>query len=315
MSDKLSALQELAIPFPIPASFRRQARAYASQYFTQNAQERTYFNTLVVLVADAYFRLLGFETNLTKPERWNAARRLWSEANELELLGLGNLECLVIATGQKSVILPPESLSDELQRGVAHRIGYLFVEIASSEKAATLVGFLPAFHLETKDAEVTIADLQSMDDLIDYLAQQEASSLAEIVQTNDLTREFAEKKITYLRNWLNNVYEADWEPSMRDLKTATCKKKLQLAGQVFEMQLSVSQSNDELILVRVIVQGESGSLPRGMQVSVPDESDIYTETVNEAADLISIPLELSSGEKFWVELRIGETFIREYFIA
>jgi hypothetical protein len=315
MSDKLSALQELAIPFPIPASFRRQARAYASQYLTQNAQERTYFNTLVVLVADAYFRLLGFETNLTKPERWNAAGRLWSEANELELLGLGNLECLVIATGQKSVILPPESLSDELQRGVAHRIGYLFVEIASSEKAATLVGFLPAFHPETKDAEVALADLQSMDDLIDYLAQQEASSLAGIVQTNDLTREFAEKKITYLRNWLNNVYEADWEPSMRDLKTATCKKKFQLAGQVFEMQLSVSQSNDELILVRVIVQGESGSLPRGMQVSVPDESDIYTETVNEVADLISIPLELSSSEEFWVELRIGETFIREYFIA
>lgn len=307
MSDKLNVLQELAIPFPIPASFRRQARAYASQYFTQDAQERTYFNTLVVLVADAYFRLLGFETNLTKPERWNAARRLWSEASELELRGLGNLECRVIATGQQTVILPPESLSN--------RIGYLFVEIASSEKAATLVGFLPAFHPETTDAEVTIADLQSMDDLIDYLAQQEASSLAEIVQTNDLEREFAEKKITYLRNWLNNVYEADWEPSTRDLKTATCKKKLQLAGQVFEMQLSVSQSNDELILVRVIVQGESASLPRGMQVSVPDESDIYTETVNEPADLISIPLELSSGEEFWVELRIGETFIREYFIA
>ncbi|MBW4568240.1 MAG: DUF1822 family protein [Tolypothrix carrinoi HA7290-LM1] len=292
MSDKLNVLRELAIPFPVTVSFKRQARVYASQYFTQDAQQRIYFNTLAVLVADAYFRMLGFETNLAKPERWNAAYRLWNEANELELIGLGNLECRAIATGQQSVILPPESLSD--------RIGYLFVEIASSEKSATLIGFLPAFHPETTDAEVAIATLQSMDDLIDYLT---------------LTQEFAEKKLTYLRNWLNNVYEADWEPSMRDLRSATCKKKLQLAGQVFEMQLSVSQSNDELILVRVNVKSESGSLPRGMQVSVPDESDIYTETVNEAADLISIPLELSSGEEFWVELRIGETFIREYFIA
>ncbi|NMG08992.1 DUF1822 family protein [Brasilonema sp. UFV-L1] len=319
MSDKLNVLRKLAIPFPITASFRRQARGYASQYFTQQTQERSYFNSLAVLVADAYFRLLGFETNVTQPERWNAVRRLWSEANELELRGLGNLECCVIATEQQSVILPPESLSDELRRGVAYRIGYLFVEIASSEKSATLIGFLPAFHRETTDAEVAIADLQSMDDLIDYLTQQEASSLtdslAERVQTNDLTGEFAEKKITYLRNWLNNIYEADWEPSMRDLRSVTCKKNLQLAEQVFEIQLSVSQNNDELIFVRVNVQCKSGSLPRGMQVSVPDESDIYTETVNEAADLISIPLELSSGEEFWVELRLGETFIREYFIA
>jgi hypothetical protein len=299
MSDKLNVLRELAIPFPVTVSFKRQARIYASQYFTQDAQQRIYFNTLAVLIADAYFRMLGFETNLAKPERWNAAYRLWNEANELELIGLGNLECCVIATGQKSVILPPESLSN--------RIGYLFVEIASSEKSATLIGFLPAFHPETTDAEVAMsttgyayATLQSMDDLIDYLT---------------LTQEFADKKLTYLRNWLNNVYEADWEPSMRDLRSATCKKKLQLARQVFEMQLSVSQSNDELIFVRVNVKSESGSLPRGMQVSVPDESDIYTETVNETANLISIPLELSSGEEFWVELRIGETFIREYFIA
>ncbi|GAB1538726.1 hypothetical protein NUACC21_13900 [Scytonema sp. NUACC21] len=290
MSDKLNVLRELAIPFPVTASFRRQARAYASQYFTQDAQQRIYFKTLAVLIADTYFRMLGFETNLAKLERWNAVHRLWNEANELELLGLGNLECCVITTKQQSAILPYESLSDA--------IGYLFIEIASSEKSATLIGFIPAS--ETTDAEVAIADLQSMDDLIDYLT---------------LTQEFAEKKITYLRNWLNNIYEGDWEPSMRDLKTATCKKKLQLAGQVFEMQLSVSQSNDELIFVRVNVKSESVFLPRGMQVSVPDESDIYTETVNEAADLISIPLELASGEEFWVELRIGETLIREYFIA
>ncbi|MHC5733521.1 DUF1822 family protein [Nostoc sp.] len=322
MSDKLNLLRELAIPFPITVSFRRQAKAYASQYFTQDAQHRIYLNTLAVLVADAYFRMLGFETNLAKPERWNAAHRLWNEANELELIGLGNLECCVITTGQESVILPPENLSDRNSNLLGVRIGYLFVEISSSEKAATLVGFLPAFHPEIADEKVAMsttgyayADLQSMDDLIDYLAQQETSSLAETIDPNDLTREFAQTKITYLRNWLNNVYAAGWEPSMRDLRTATCKKKLQLSGQVFELQLSVSQSNDELILVRVIVQGESAALPRGMQVSVPDESEIYTETVNEPADLISIPLELSSGEEFWVELRIGETFMREYFIA
>ncbi|MDP5339310.1 MAG: DUF1822 family protein [Nodularia sp. (in: cyanobacteria)] len=305
MNDKLSVLRELAIPFPIPPSFRRQARVYASKYFTPAVQERVYLNTLAVFVADAYLRLLGFETNLSKPERWNVVNRLWSEANELELPGLGKLECCVIATEQESITIPSESLSDA--NDIC--IGYLFVEIASSQTAATLIGFLPAVHPEITDVEVPIADLQSMDDLADYLTP------AQTTQTNDLTREFAEKKITYLRNWLNNIYTADWEPSMRDLRGATCKKKLQLAGRVFNLQLSVSQDQDELILVRVIVQGENAYLPGGMQVSVPDESEIYTETVNEAADLISIPLELVSGEEFWVELRLGENSIREYFIA
>jgi hypothetical protein len=289
MNNNLNTLWDLAIPFPVTASFRQQARAYALQYFTQDTHERTYLNTLAVLVADAYFRLLNFQTNLTKAERWDAARRLWSEANELELLGLGNLECRVIEVGQQTVVLAPETWTD--------RIGYLFVEIASSEKVATLIGFLPAFDPETSGEEVAIANLKSIDEMIDYLAQREA------------------KKITYLRNWLNNIYEQDWEPAMRGLSGTTCKKKIQLAGQVFEMLLSVSHGSNGAIAVTVIVRCKSGFLPIGMQVSVPDESDIHTETVTTPADLISIPLEFSSGEEFWVELRMGEAFIREYFIA
>ncbi|MFL9458354.1 DUF1822 family protein [Tolypothrix bouteillei VB521301_2] len=325
MSGKLNALRELAIPFPIPPSFRQQARAYASQYFTESTQKRIYLNTLAVLVADAYFRLLGFETNMTAPERWNAAYRLWSEANELQLSELGNLECCVISTEQQDITIPLESLSgnsyfsetsgQERSRSNNACIGYLFVEIASTEKEAMLVGFLPVLHPEITNAEAIATHLQSMDDLIDYLAQQEITLLSGINQTDNLTREFAEKKITYLRNWLNNTYEVDWEPLTRDLRTATCKKKIQLAGQFFALQLSISQSNDKLILVRVIVQGERAALPIGMQVSVPDEDDIYTETVNELADLISIPLELSPGEEFWVELRLGEAWIKEFFIV
>jgi hypothetical protein len=312
MSDNLNSLRDLAVPFPVTASFRQQAKAYASQYFTPDTQQRIYFHTLALLTADTYLRLLGFETNITKPERWNAVVRLWSEANELELPGLGNLECCVIGREQQTITLPPEISTNN--------IGYLFVEVASSEKIATLVGFLPASHPETADTEFEIANLKSIDDLIDYLTQLEASPSTKIDPINDLTQEFAEKKITYLRNWLNNIYEGDWQPSMRDLKTITCNKKLQLAGQIFKIQLSVSEKpvsedNEELMLVRVIVQGESAALPKGMQVSVPDESDIYTETVNETADLISIPLELSKGEEFWVELRIEDSFIKEYFQA
>ncbi|PPJ62702.1 DUF1822 family protein [Cuspidothrix issatschenkoi] len=304
--DRLNVLQDLAIPFPITASFRHQARAYAAQYFIPNIQQRIYLHTLAVFVADAYFQILGFETNLNRPERWDVIKRLWSEANELELLGLGNLECCVIAREQEKIILPFDIVSNN--------IGYLFIEIADSEKEAVLMGFLPAF--DTKHEELQITDLQSVDDLIDSLSDKKTPLLAETAEIDEISLEFTEKKITYLRNWLNNIYEGDWQPATRDLRNATCKKNISLAGQIFKMQLSISQNNhDQLIFVTVTIQGENTFLPMGMQVSVPDESDIHTETVNETGDLIKIPLELSPDEEFWVELRIGETFIREYFIG
>lgn len=309
MNDKLNVLHDLAIPFPISASFRHQARAYAAQYFAPNIQQRIYLNTLAVFVADAYFQILGFQTNLNRPERWNAIQRLWSEANELELSGLGNLECCVIVKEQEKIILPSDISSNN--------IGYLFIEIADSEKEAMLIGFLPDFDTEAANEEVKITDLQSMDDLIDYLSDKETSLIGQTqtAEINNLSLEFTEKKITYLRNWLNNIYEGDWQPATRDLRNATCKKNIPLAGQIFKMQLSVSQPSEELVTVRVIVQSENTLLPMGMQVSVPDESDIYTKTVNESGDLIDIWLELSPNEEFWVELRLGETFDREYFIA
>jgi hypothetical protein len=102
---------------------------------------------------------------------------------------------------------------------------------------------------------------------------------------------------------------------MRNLRNAICKKNISLAGQIFKMQLSVGQPSEELVTVTVTIQSENTFLPMGMQISVPDESDIHTETVNKSGDLISIPLELSPGKEFWVELRIAESFIREYFIA
>ncbi|MBF2016064.1 MAG: DUF1822 family protein [Rivularia sp. T60_A2020_040] len=303
MSDKLN-LRELAIPVPIPASFRRQAQVYASQFFVQDVQKRIYRQTLALLAVDNYLRLLGFETNLNQPQRWNVINRLWSEVNELEIEELGILECCVINSEQ--FVLPQPQLSYQIN------IGYLFVEITNSDKTAILTGFFPALQ-EHEHREIAITDLISIDQFIDYLNEREASSSS--LEQNDLAQEFAKKKMIYLRNWLNHIYEGEWQPSVRDLQAVTCHKKLQLGGQVFDIQLAVSQSSEQLILVRIIIQSETNNLPIGMQVSVPDEADIYTETVNEIASLISIPLELAPNEEFWIELRYKDELIKEYFIA
>jgi Protein of unknown function (DUF1822) len=293
MIDQPSTSPDLAMPFPVTSAARRQARAYAAQYFIPDTH-KIYLNTLAVLVADNYLRLLNFQTNLAQPQRWNAADRLWGEASELELVGLGKIECRVILAGQAVIFLPPETWVD--------RIGYLFIEVATSEKVAKIVGFLPVVSLKIPKAEVTIKDLQSIDQMIDYLTDLENRSL----DTN---------QTTYLRSWLNNIYKMDWEPAIRNSSVATGQKKFLLAKQIFLIQISISQDSGKLVYVRVTVQAESGLLPKGLQVSVPDEHEIHTETVDELADLIVIPLEFMAGERFWIELRMEDDFIREYFIV
>lgn len=293
MIDQPSNSPDLSMPLPVGKIARRRARTYADQYFIPDTRE-IYLNTLSVLIADTYFQMLNFQTNLIRAERWNAAYRLWGEATELELVGLGNMECRTVWAGQTIIILPPDTWDD--------RIGYLFIEIAASEKVAKLVGFLPASSLRTPEAEVIINDLQSIDQMIDYLIDLENSS--------PVTHQ-----TTYLRSWLNNIYRMDWEPAMRDLSMATGQKKISLAKQVFVLQVSMSQGNDELICIRVTIRSESGFLPKGLKVSVPDEHEIHTEIVNRPADLIMIPLEFLDGEEFWVELQMGNDYIKEYFIV
>ncbi|MBF2063768.1 MAG: DUF1822 family protein [Calothrix sp. C42_A2020_038] len=320
MSDQLNRAPELAISLPIPGSFRQQAKAYALQYFIPDVRKRVYLQTLGLLAVNGYLHLLGFPTNLSAPERWNAAYRVWSEVNELELPGYGYLQCCAITPGQETAILTSECSLSQVNSCInkSDCIGYVFVEIANGEKTATLIGFLPFSGADANleiDTEIAIANLQPIDDLIDDLSGREASTAVNTNQFDDLTREFTKTKITYLRNWLNHIYEGEWQPSFRDLNTTTCKKKLQLAGRTLTIQLSVAAGSDRLTLVQVIVQAENTTLPQGLQVSVPDESEIYTETVNGVADMISIPLELSADEEFWVELRFQEQAIREYFIA
>jgi hypothetical protein len=297
MIDQPSKSPDLAMPFPITSAARRQARAYAAQYFISDTRE-IYLNTLTVLVADNYLRLLNFQTNLAQPQRWNAVDRLWNKASELELMGLGKIECRAVLAGQTVVFLPPETWVD--------RIGYLFIEVAVSEKVAELVGFLPAILLKIPDAEVVMANLQPIDQMIDHLTDLEEFTFP---------KEFVSYQTTYLKNWLNNIYEAGWEPALRDLSVTTGQKKISLSEQVFVLQIYISQGSDKLTGVRVNVRAESGFLPKGLQVSVPDENEIHMETVNEPADLIVIPLELLAGEEFWVDLQIGTDSIREYFIV
>ncbi len=308
MNDKLQILWDLAMPFPVTSLCRQQAKDYAEQYLAPSTQREIYVNTLSLLVADAYFRLLNFQTDLGMAKRWNAAFRLWTSATELGLGELGKIECRAISAAQKFVVLPPEAVYGD-------RIGYLFIEIDDSEKMARLLGFLPTIPDGVDPVEILLEDLMSMDEMIDYLAELESYCVNKVATVDELSQEFAAQKLIYLREWLNNAYIDGWQPVMRRLNTITGQKTIPLAGHLFDLQMAMSIDSNESTLVRLTVRNVVGLLPKGMMVLVPDEEEIYAETVSEPVDLVTIPMEFPKGATFWVELRLNEDFIREYFVT
>ena len=82
--------------------------------------------------------------------------RMCADVADLEVMGIGKLECRPVAPGAREYAIPPEVWLD--------RIGYAFVEIDLDARSATILGFTP-------QARATIApnQLRSPEDLIDRL--------------------------------------------------------------------------------------------------------------------------------------------------
>lgn len=170
---------DTSIPLWITQSARHQADVFARQQPNAQRAEQVYRNTLAVSVVNNYLKLLGIPTNVAASDSWNAIMRLVSDVGDLVVVGRGKLECRAVAAGAETCSVPLESQCD--------RVGYVIVRL-DSEQEATLLGFIDQVHAETLHLET----LRPISELPMYLAQQQP--------------------IVNLRQWLEGVYQLDWQP-------------------------------------------------------------------------------------------------------
>ncbi|MCU0541130.1 MAG: DUF1822 family protein [Oscillatoriaceae cyanobacterium Prado104] len=175
---------DLWVPLPITGDAKRLARQFANDIPNPQKAEQVYLNTLAVCTVNNYLRIVGIPTNLSAGDSWNPAARLLANVADLEVTGLGFLECRPMQKSASFCYVPPE-VQDE-------RIGYVVVQIDEEAGEAILLGFAATVESE----ELLVKDLGSIDDLLEYLTVP--------------TPQIAKQPID-LNRWLQNIFDAGWE--------------------------------------------------------------------------------------------------------
>ena len=178
MKSQTQTLEDLLIPMAITQEARFLAQEFAKEQPTPPKAEQVYFNTLAVCMVNNYLRILGIPTDLTAGDSWNPVVRLAFDVADLEVTGLGRLECRPLKSGSRKgeliapsevCYIPPEVQSD--------RIGYVAVSLDDEQQEATMLGFVKT----VATSELPLSQLQSIDQLLEYLAQLKESDISYIM--------------------------------------------------------------------------------------------------------------------------------------
>lgn len=312
-------IENSALPMPIAQMARRTAQQLASSMPTPQIAQRVCLNTLAVYVVNAYLQTIGIATDLDASDCWNPVVRLCADVADLEIAGVGRLECRPLRMHEQSCYIPPEVWSD--------RIGYVIVQIDESLQEANILGFTQTVATD----ELPIRELRPIEDLIDRLHQLMQPVVARV----------------NLSQWLNNIFETGWqtvesvlnpaEPSLAfsfrnadtlvptdieqpDIGIRRAKfidLGMQLAGQSVALIVEIRPESEKRtnILLQVHPTGSQIYLPPQLQLIVLDESGTtFLEAIARSADNY-IQLEFSGepGERFSVKVALGDVNIIEDF--
>ncbi|MFE1746975.1 DUF1822 family protein [Coleofasciculus sp. H7-2] len=322
-------LEDFALPLPITQAARRLAQQFATQQPTPHKAEQVLLNTLSVFVVNDYLQMMGIPTNLAASDSWNPIVRLCSDVADLEVPGIGRLECRPLRSTEQICHIPPEVWSD--------RIGYVMVQIDESLREASVLGFTPSI----ATSELPISQLRSPEDLIDRL--QQLMHPATVAPASSLNRSFSRTQAN-LSQWFNNVFEAGWQtvetlltpasnlafsfrgdvvaPSLEQPEAAVRKAKLidlgiEIADLSVALVVEINPESEEKtnILLQVHPTGSQTYLPPSLKLIVLNDGSNFLEAESRNADdYIQLEFSGSPGEQFSVRVALGNASIQEDFV-
>ncbi len=306
------------VPLPISRAAIQTAEQFAQQQPTPVKAAQVYRNTLAVWVMNDYLQMLGVPTQLTASDSWNSVLRLCADVADLQLLGLGKLECRPVLPGVHYCWIPPETWED--------RIGYVAIRLDEINAAAHFLGFLPA----VANAEVALSLWRSPTDLFEHLAQLRPASTAA-------------PGMIALGRWFQGEIAAGWQSVASLLRshqqTFAFRGDATLAAELAEateftieqakfitfsnhdpialvMKLALDRQNVTHVLLQVYPLGASSYLTPGLALIVLDETgDIFLAVEATAAnDYMQLQFSGTEGELFQVQVSIGTDNYQEFFM-
>jgi hypothetical protein len=126
--------------------------------------KQIYLNSLAIYAVNSYLQWQGYDTNMNGNFA-NPILRSRLNIADLIITGIGNLECRYLWENETRLMIPNEPTEN--------RIGYVLVQFSEELNQAKLLGFTPDLN---PNQTIAISELQSFDDLIDYLYRLELAN-------------------------------------------------------------------------------------------------------------------------------------------
>ncbi|NES23368.1 MAG: DUF1822 family protein [Symploca sp. SIO3E6] len=319
-------IQDFALTLPITQKALQTAEQFAAEQLTPEKAEQVRLNTLAVSVVDNYFQMMDVPTNLEASDSWNPVMRMLSNVADLEVTGVGRLECRPLQADESSCYIPPEVWQE--------RIGYILVQIDESSLEGTVLGFTETVATE----ELPISQIAPIEDVFDYFQPVTTTAIAATTVAFQKTR-------VNLSQWLTEVFEAGWQtvdtllnPAQPELaynfrksdlaqdgiiEVAVKRGKLidlgaQLAGYRVALIIEIIPESDQKkhILLQVHPLGKETYLLPQVQLTVLDESGLVFLEAQSRSEDNYIQLQFSGlpGELFSVQVTFGDASIIEDFV-
>ena len=327
-------IEDLSLPLPITQTAGRIARQFSQQQPTQEKAEQVRLNTLAVCVVNDYLQMMGIPCDLKASDSWNPVVCLFDDVADLEVVGLGRLECRAIAPNESSCYIPPEVWAD--------RIGYVVVQLDELRSQAIMLGF--AKQVTRKHLEID--SLLPLEDLLAHLSlplpvakASPSGALSQLPLPVDLG-----KTAVNLSQWLQNVFDSSWQtvesllnpalalgfrkandsntndseyPDPHVRRAKLIDLGMQLAGNSIALVVELRPESERKtsILLQVHPTGSQIFLPPLLQMIVLDETEaVFLEAKARRADnYIQLQFSGTTGERFSVKLALGEVSITENF--
>lgn len=314
------SMLEFALPLPIAQSSRHIAEQFANQQPTPAKAEQVRQNTLAVLTVNDYLQLMDIPTDLRVGDSWNSVMRLCADVADLEIVGIGRLECRPVGLDATTCIVPPETWED--------RIGYVVVELDEATQSAQVLGFVPAVQQE----ELPLNQLRSPEDLLDHLdaLKPQPQVQPQSLPVNSMPN--LGQGLVNLGQWLQGVVEAGWQAveegitptqlnaayafrSRRSPGTAHQAKLLDFRPQLTQpiaLTVDVRSTGAESTMVFLQLQPTGDQpLPANLQLAILDETgaEILTETGNGLLEISG-----RTGEQFSLRITLDDTCMVQDFV-
>jgi hypothetical protein len=328
-------IEDFALPLPITQAARHTAEQFATQQPTPQKAEQVRLNTLATYVVNDYLQMMGISTDLSVSDSWNPVVRMCADVADLEVTGLGRLECRPVRSHQQTCYIPSEVQSD--------RIGYVVVQIDDASFEATVLGFTPTVARD----EFAITQLGPIEDLFDHIEHltQPVQAIVTATPASDVVRSTR----VNLSQWLTNVFESGWQtietvlnPAQPDLafgfrsadsallanierpdagirRAKLIDLGMQLAGHPVALIVELQPESERRshITLQVHPAGNQVYLPPLLQLIVLDESGlVFLEAIARSADnYIQLQFSGLPREQFSVKIALGEASLMEDFIV